>query len=228
MYNNYLEDWMVRKIIIVLLFYFIYYPFYVYSQSEELPRIMFVNAPAGLRIRSEPSISGNIKGILLYGERIIIREKSNNIVTIDGITDYWYRIRIRADEQNWIFGGYISEYLSSDLPIILGLWDDINSPFVWDYYRVGYRFNSNYEFSFFIKETGHVVYGSWEMNDNIIRIFDIQHIEGHISVDYTEEFIQLEIIDSENIVLTFLNNTPPEFVNNNKTIQLRRSPDIWW
>ena len=62
----------------------------------------------------------------------------------------------------------------------------------------------------------------------IIRIFDIQQNEGHIGVDYTEEYIQLEIIDNENIVLTFLNNAPPAFVNDNKTVELRRSPDLWW
>jgi len=215
---------MRRKIIIF--FYFICIPLYITPQSEELPRIMFVNAPAGLRVRSEPSTTASIRRTLLYGERVIINKKSDNLQTIDGITDYWYRIS--TYEENWVFGGYLSENLPLDLPIILGLWDDINSPFFRDYFRVGYWFNPNYEFLFGIKETGHVVYGSWEINDDIIRIFNVRYHEGHIEVDYTEEFIQLRIIDNNNIVLTFLNHEPPAFVDNNKTIELRRSPDIWW
>ena len=192
---------------------------------------MFVTAEAGLRIRSEPSIQGDITGLLLHGSRIIINEKSETIDTIGDISSYWFRINdYRFTDgwaSGWVFGGFISENLPENLPIILGLWDDINSPFVWNlYFRVGYEFKPNYEFNFFIKETGHVIRGSWEINNDIIRIFNIQYNQGHISVDYTEEFIQLEIIDNENIVLIFQNNTSP--FCDSKTVELRRSPDIWW
>lgn len=205
--------------------------------SADLPRIMFVTAEAGLRIRSEPSVQGDIMGLFLHGSRIIITERSETIDTIGDISDYWFRINdYRFPEgwvTGWVFGGFISNVFPENLPIILGLWDDINSPFIsWpdgvSHFRVGYRFRPNFSFSFFIKETGHVVRGSWEINEDIIRIFDIIYTEGHIGVDYTEEFIQLEIIDNDNIVLTFLNNTAPAFYNNSKTVELRRSPDIWW
>ena len=219
---------MLRNIVIITIFLFSFTRNVNANTSFELPKVMFVTAEAGLRIRSEPTTASDIVGFLLYGERIIIHEKSDNSTTIDGITDHWYRIYFRGDEPNWIFGGYISENLPGNLPIILGLWDDINSPFVWGYFRVAYRFNPNYQFTFFIKETGHVVYGAWEIKDNTIRIFDIKQNEGHIGVNYTEEYIQLEIIDNNNIVLTFLNNAPPAFVNSNKTIELRRSPDTLW
>ena len=59
----------------------------------DLPKIMYVNSKEGLRIRSEPSINGEVTGLLIYGERIIIHEKSENSQTIDGITDYWYKLR---------------------------------------------------------------------------------------------------------------------------------------
>ena len=197
--------------------------FYMFSQQLELPIVMFVSSETGLRIRSEPTTDSVVKGLLLFGERIIVRGKSDNVDTIDSITDYWYRIRIRSDEQNWIFGGYISEKLPENLPIILGLWDDINSPFVFGYFREGYRFSPNYDFSFSRKETGYNLWGSWEINDNIIRLFNLRPSDDYLAVhgrlNYTEDKIQIRIIDNNNIVLIF---------SDNRIVELRRSPDLWW
>jgi uncharacterized protein YheU (UPF0270 family) len=194
--------------------------------DANLPKIVYINSKDGLRKRSEPSTSGDVTGLLLYGERVIIYEKSESSNVIDGIDEYWYRINQHRDKSKyeWIFGGYISENLPTDLPFILGLWDDINSPFVFGYLREGYRFHPNNEFSFFRKETGYGLMGSWEINDNIIRIFNLRpsddYLAAHSSLNYSEENIQLKIIDNNNIVLFFSNN--------NKTVELRRSLDLWW
>jgi hypothetical protein len=104
-----------------------------YSQSSGLPKIMYVTSKEGLRIRSVPSIKGEIVGTLLYGERVIVKGQNtsswplsgigpNDIIsTIDGIYDYWYQL----GQGNWVFGGYLSEVLPPDAPIVLGVWENV-------------------------------------------------------------------------------------------------------
>jgi hypothetical protein len=91
-----------------------------YSQSNALPKIMYVTSKEGLRMRSTPSINGKIVGTLQYGKRVIVKSKNgigtgDVISTIDGIYDYWYQL----EKGNWVFGGYLSEVLPPDVPMCL-------------------------------------------------------------------------------------------------------------
>jgi hypothetical protein len=169
------------------------------------PKIVYVNHEEGLRKRSGASVYSNVVGLLLHGERIIIYTRTNNIETIDGITDYWYSINYANDL--WVFGGYLSEKLPSDLPIILGKWNNINSN------NEIIEFKPSYDFSYGIKNTDNGAKGIWKLNENkIILNFLIIDIE---IVDETIE-IELTVIDSDNIILKFPN----------KTVELKRDNNI--
>ena len=59
---------------------------------DEFLSVRYVIAKPALNIRSSPSISSNLLGpALLYGLRIVAHERSDNMDTVNGITDYWYR-----------------------------------------------------------------------------------------------------------------------------------------
>jgi hypothetical protein len=183
------------------------------TSEINFPKIMYVTAKEGLRKRSEPSLNGDVTGLLLYGERIIIYEKSDIITTIDNITDYWYRVWYQVNINEWVFGGYISENLPSDLPIILGKWDNINNE------REGINFTPNYGYFHSLrKETSNMIWGNWEINENIIKIFNLKTGQDFMGIINDPDNIQLQIINSNNIILTF---------SDNKVLELRRSNDLW-
>ena len=79
------------------------------------PQIMYATAKSGLRGRVEPSTDGNRIVTYSYGTAIQILEKSSTPVTIDGVTDYWYKTKadVTVDgkfyDYSWVFGGYLSE-----------------------------------------------------------------------------------------------------------------------
>ena len=183
---------------------------------ENVPQIMYVNSQEGLNKRSEPSINSDITGVLLYGERVITHEKSETADTIGGITSYWYRVRYRANVNEWIFGGYISENLPADLPIILGKWDNIAHE------REAFIFKPNHDYSNGRKESSYGIWGSWELNGNIIKVFNLWAGEDYLAVHgellNDEEYMQLEIIDTNNIALIF---------SDDSVVNFRRSNDLW-
>jgi len=47
--------------------------------------------------------------------------------TINGITDYWYNcsggIFGASTGRYWVFGGFLSESMPDDTPIVFGRWD---------------------------------------------------------------------------------------------------------
>jgi len=70
-------------------------------------RTMFVNAPSGLRVRSSPSLQGDVIGVLSDLLEVAMLAAQEYSVNIDGITDRW--TLIEADDiQGWVFGGFLS------------------------------------------------------------------------------------------------------------------------
>jgi len=59
-------------------------------------------------LRSSPSKKGEKLAVLDIGTKLVIREKSENAATINGIKSNWYRVSIGADE-GWIWGGLIAQ-----------------------------------------------------------------------------------------------------------------------
>jgi hypothetical protein len=202
----------------------------IITNNTTFPKIMYITSKEGLRRRSKPSVDGDITGLLLYGERVVLHEKSNMSDTIDGITEYWYELGLHVNRDAWIFGGYISENLPSDVPIILGKWDNINSPFStnFGYFREGFTFKPDGFYSNSIKESSFGVWGTWELSGDIITV-TVSHpgydAEGSGSV-YDKKpndifKIQYQIIDQENLILQYSD------YRDDRTVQIRRSIDFW-
>ncbi len=56
-------------------------------------------------MRSEPSVTASVIGTIKKGTVVKILGKSSTEVTIDNITDFWYRAE-GAGKTGWLFGGY--------------------------------------------------------------------------------------------------------------------------
>ena len=94
--------------------------------SQDLPKVMYVNSKDGLNQRNTPDLASEKVGTLLYGERIIVYEKSGN-VTIDGITSCWYKTSKNSGGQCWVFGGYLSDEMPSGAAPVLGYWSTVRA-----------------------------------------------------------------------------------------------------
>ena len=128
--------------------------------SQEFPRVMYVNSIEGSNLRNEPSLNGNKIGALLHGERILVYEWSNS-VTINGISNFWYRTkRSGTNLSGWVFGGYLSEDFPIDADVILGMWNTDQGERMYWYFRPNYKFNSG------VKETDRGIYGDWNRQFN--------------------------------------------------------------
>jgi hypothetical protein len=82
------------------------------SETSNFPKVLYVDSASGLRGYAEPSTNGRIVKTLLHGERIVVNNRNSMPVTIDGITDYWYKRSYAGGgvgEDIWIFGGFLSE-----------------------------------------------------------------------------------------------------------------------
>ena len=173
-----------------------------------LPRIMFVTASNGLRIRSTPTLEGDIIGVSLFGQRLIFDGKTENMVTIDEITDFWYKIR---NKDEWLFGGYLSEEFPSEAFVLLGWWD--NRRFQQHIVTI----EPNYEFTSGFKESEIVLWGTWEL-DNEILVVNTVFVEiiglGTEGLVYHEEteYWKFRIIDKNNIIIERPNNVIWELI----------------
>jgi hypothetical protein len=177
--------------------------FSIFSQNsleQGFPKLMYVTSREGLREHSAPSIRGNITETFLYGEMVQVFSRQSTSVTIDGVTDYWYSTRYSDNSNRWVFGGYLSEELPNDLPVIIGMWDFIEAN------NMEILFQNDYFFRFGYKETSQAVSGTWRINGNRITVNLVKHPspwENVEEVEYETINIQLNVIDKNNIELTF-------------------------
>ena len=195
----------------------------LFPQSSNFPRILYVNAADGLRRRAEPSTNSITIGTYLHGERIQVLERSNLPVTINGITDYWYKTNAKFSFGNtfydfsWVFGGYLSENLPLDVPVILGKWDDKQSSWPYRYY-----FSPDNRYAQGALETGGDFYGTWDLNGNTITLVRSRSDTGYDLDEnqrvYETVYVHLIVIDRDNIDLRFQDDT---------IVRLKRSKDTW-
>jgi hypothetical protein len=155
---------------------------------------MYVTSKEGVRERSEPYTDSQITRTRQYGEMIQLFARQNKTVTINGITDYWYRTtHPNTTYTTWIFGGYLSEELPKELPVIIGWWDVIDNR------NMKVSFYYDYFFFFGLKEeTGSGIWGVWEMNKTRTQITVNLENEDTIYI-----YIQFKVIDKNNIELSF-------------------------
>ena len=68
---------------------------------------MYVNASAGLRIRSTPDLNAERIGVLPHLTEVVVVQEQESAVTIDWIKGKWTLVRYGGTE-GWVFGGYLS------------------------------------------------------------------------------------------------------------------------
>ncbi|MCL2800920.1 MAG: SH3 domain-containing protein [Treponema sp.] len=199
------------KYLFVSILFFLLLDVSLFSQ-ENLPVIMYVNATAGLRVRSAPSLDSSVVRTLRHGEFFYITERSNNTVTIDGRTDYWYQVR-----NGWVFGGYLSNQLPNDLPSFIGKWNLVNQSGEMTGHFILLDVNNNYTEG--QEETCGVWGGTYRMNGNtaIITIsgHDRETGEPYTMKDHLQYRIQ--IVDKNNIIIH----------QNNEQTRYRRGTWYW-
>ena len=76
---------------------------FVYLTDEDFHRTYNEN----LNIRDKPDKSGTVIGKLPYGTKVTVLEQGNEKLTIDEISDFWYKVSANGME-GWCFGGYLA------------------------------------------------------------------------------------------------------------------------
>lgn len=66
-----------------------------------------------LNIRSEPSLKGNIIGIIRKGDEVTLYGNMGIKEKIDNIESYWYKIKFDDKIEGWIFGGYVKIFFEN-------------------------------------------------------------------------------------------------------------------
>ena len=87
----------------------------IYRRVEEgeqnlVGKTAFVNASAGLRVRSTPSVDGERIGALDYLTELKVVNIGSGNVMIDGVRGRWVKI-IADNIEGWVFDGYLTELL---------------------------------------------------------------------------------------------------------------------
>jgi hypothetical protein len=171
-----------------------------YKRGADFLKTMYVTSKEGLRVRSEPCIDDNIIRTLSYGEEVIVYDKQKEPVTIDDITDYWYKIVALNEE--WIFGGYLSEDITNDIieDILTGLWDDVNNERRYVYFTPdNHRYMEGY------KETDMGIWGKWEVNGNTVTLTLDSAGNGYVIDPPDIVKGQITVIDKINIQIQYPN-----------------------
>jgi hypothetical protein len=169
--------------------------------SQDFPKVMYVYGINSLNQWSSPQLSSDRIGTLLYGERIVVYERGNS-VTIDGITDYWYRTERRIDGSNrggfsWVFGGYLSDEMPLDVEPVLGYWDtDMDNRDFWLF--------TPYNIFSSARKGGSDLgfYGNWILSGNILTLNIIPVETASYSGERTI-IIEITVVNRENILFTY-------------------------
>jgi hypothetical protein len=175
--------------------------------ADEFPTIRYVNAKDGLNKRKLPSVLSEKIGTLLHGTRVYVSEKSDSKVTIDGLTDYWYRCSYNG--WFWVFGGYLSTTMPDDTEPVLGYWNTDRDARDYWYFLPDHTIYTGR------KETGHARRGSWTLFGNKLTI--IMGPWEHNSQEGETLEIILTIINRDKVVLNFADGTR-EFIDRNNNI----------
>ena len=175
---------------------------------DEFPSVKYVTSREGLIQRESPNVSSIKVGLLLYGTRIIVLEKSIFMETIEGITDYWYKCRIKGF--SWVFGGFLSDSIPVDTDPVLGYWNTNRGD------REYWDFRPDFTVKFGRKETDIGWNGTWTLYDNKLIIMATP-TEFSVGEKLTLEII-LTVENKDKIILNFLDGSKEVLTRNNEII----------
>jgi hypothetical protein len=74
-------------------------------EVSQNPRATVINSR--LRVRSAPSLEGEMLGLLEIGEEVRVLEKSDQELNIGELTDFWYRIDNGNSLTGWAYGAFL-------------------------------------------------------------------------------------------------------------------------
>ena len=193
--------------------------------QEDLNLMMFANALAGLRVRSEPDISSERLGVLDFGTQVIVVEKGNMVVVIDGIEGKW--VYVKSPIEGWVFDGYltgadpIKEFLLSAK---------------WVFRRnsdIDFTFNANGTYDMY--NAPGIQSGIWELN-NAILVLTENEMTGSDGYNFATKStnkiifnIRVSIIDNDNInfeLLSVSENTDPATLRGYREMELQKY-EVW-
>jgi hypothetical protein len=75
------------------------------TSSPAQPRATVINSR--LRVRSAPSLEGEMLGMLEIGEEVRVLERSDQQLNIGDLTDFWYRIDNGNGLVGWAYGAFL-------------------------------------------------------------------------------------------------------------------------
>jgi hypothetical protein len=75
------------------------------SSSLAQPQATVINSR--LRVRSAPSLEGEMLGMLEIGEGVRVLERSDREMNIGDLTDFWYRIDNGNGLVGWAYGAFL-------------------------------------------------------------------------------------------------------------------------
>jgi hypothetical protein len=74
-------------------------------EVSQNPRATVINSR--LRVRSAPSLEGEMLGMLEIGEEVRVLERSDQQLNIGDLTDFWYRIDNGNSLTGWAYGAFL-------------------------------------------------------------------------------------------------------------------------
>ncbi|MCL2043506.1 MAG: SH3 domain-containing protein [Treponema sp.] len=174
----------------------------LFSQSNQLPAVMYVTASSGLIQRARPSASSERRGAYVFGQRVVVDEQGPR-ETISGITNHWYKTR----DNTWVFGGFLSEAFPSGAPVILGVWDVAGDE------SLAFFYTPDGNFGVGLKESSMLYSGRWRL-DGAALILNITMM-GYDDVNETQRYTYT-VINSNTIELRQFNGDRVRLTRNNE------------
>jgi uncharacterized protein YgiM (DUF1202 family) len=194
-------------------------------EDDISPKIKYVNSPEGLNLRSSANIKSDKITTIPNRSVVEIIDIDKNLIVIDDIQNNWYFVNYNGIT-GWIFGGYLTDVLPFEVPVIVGKWKNVNDS------DIRFIFESDYTYQMFgaVGVDG----GTWSLIGNVLNL-EGDWLAGdgdNFITDKTEiEYFNLSvsIIDKDNIILNLQNmeqdkNFPYFF---RQELILQRIENIW-
>jgi hypothetical protein len=151
---------------------------------------MYVNTGDGLNMRMLPTTdSQRIRTLPIFTE-VIVLERSDTQIEIDGIYSQWVKIKA-GNDIGWVFGGYLSEN-GEELTRLLGDWESES------HY---YRFRSDGTYSGGKSGTGAMHMGKWTLVSGILYISGLTGDESGLT--YFTDRAGIFFIDETHIKIIY-------------------------